>query len=83
MHSTFKIKKPEGAMCTNMTLRNLGTLQGIFGAEIDRSGGRIDVSHTDEIGRTQIVELLRRNGYDIEEEPGDDDNSPSIWGCAL
>lgn len=84
MYSTFTIKNPEGAACTNLTLRSLGTLQGIFSAEIDRSGGRIEIAHTEEISRTEIAALLLQNGYNIDEEENDEPyDAPSIWGCAL
>ena len=86
MYSTFLISKTECASCTNKTLKNLGTLQGIFGAEIDRIAGKIEVSHTDEISRQQIAEALQREGYQlIEDKPSatTDYDEPSIWGCAL
>lgn len=84
MYSTFKITEAECASCTNKTLKNLGTLQGVFGAEIDRIAGKIDVSHTDEISREQILEALKQEGYQIMEEPDAPAyDEPSIWGCAL
>lgn len=84
MYSTFKISESECASCTNKTLKNLGTLQGVFGAEIDRISGKINVSHTDEISRLQIIEALKKEGYEIiEPELEIDYDEPSIWGCAL
>jgi len=84
MYSTFHISEAECASCTNKTLKNLGTLQGVFGAEIDRIIGKIDVSHTDEISREQILEALKKEGYEIIEPDSEVDyDEPSIWGCAL
>lgn len=40
MYSTFNIETSDCTSCTNKTLKSLGTLQGVFGAEIDRAGGQ-------------------------------------------
>lgn len=86
MYSTFNVSKTECMTCTNMTLKSLGSLQGVFGAEIDQIDGKITVSHTDEIGRTEIADKLLSLGYSelkdnqVEELSMDE---PSIWGCAL
>lgn len=85
MYTTFRITQAECASCTNKTLKNLGLLQGIFGAEIDRIDGKIEVSHTDEISREQIAEALKAEGYQLIEDENDEPeyDAPSIWGCAL
>ena len=85
MYTTFRITQAECASCTNKTLKNLGQLQGIFGAEIDRIDGKIEVSHTDEISRKQIAEALKAEGYQLIENENDEPeyDAPSIWGCAL
>jgi len=49
--------------CNNQVLKTLGTLQGVFGAEMDRIEGRIVVSHTDEVAREQIAETLLSLGF--------------------
>jgi len=72
--------------CTNKTLKSLGTLQGVFGAEIDQIEGKVLVSHTDEISRKEIAEMLISMGYpeiENENEKEIDYDEPSIWGCAL
>lgn len=66
MYSEFIIKKSDGMTCTNVTLKTLGTLQGVFGAEIDRISGNVLVNHTDEINRDEIKKKLETLGY-IEE----------------
>lgn len=88
MYSTFLISKLDCMTCTNKTLKSLGTLQGVFGAEIDQIAGKVTVSHTDEISRNEIAEVLLSLGYhefenelDQTEELNYDE--PSIWGCAL
>lgn len=86
MYSTFNVSKTECMTCTNKTLKSLGSLQGVFGAEIDQIDGKITVSHTDEISRAEIADKLLSLGYpelknDQEEELNYDE--PSIWGCAL
>ena len=86
MYSTFLIAKSECMTCTNKTLKSLGTLRGVFGAEIDRIDGKVVVSHTDEISRKEIAEALLSLGYpELENEQEEELNydDPSIWGCAL
>lgn len=86
MHSTFNVSKTECMTCTNKTLKNLGSLQGVFGAEIDQIDGKITVSHTDEISRAEIADKLLSLGYhELKVDQGEELNydEPSIWGCAL
>ena len=88
MYSTFIISKSDCMACTNKTLKSLGTLQGVFGAEIEQIDGKIVVSHTDEISRKEIAEVLLSLGYPELENEQDQANEinydePSIWGCAL
>ena len=82
MYSTFIVTKSECMTCTNKTLKSLGTLQGVFGAEIDHIEGKIVVSHTEEISREEIEKMLESLGFKSE-EPKIENNEPSIWGCAL
>ena len=90
MISTFLVSETERSTCNNLVLKTLGTLQGVFGAEMDRIDGNIVVSHTDEITREKINIKLTSLGFhelkeDIKEaqsaEPQTDE--PSIWGCSL
>lgn len=86
MYSTFNVSKTECMTCTNKTLKSLGSLQGVFGAEIDQVEGKITVSHTDEIGRAEIAVKLLSLGYpELKDNPEKelDFDEPSIWGCAL
>jgi DNA-directed RNA polymerase subunit H (RpoH/RPB5) len=72
--------------CTNKTLKSLGTLQGVFGAEIDQVNAVVTVEHTDEISRMEISEILQTLGYPEikgDELPEINYDDPSIWGCAL
>jgi len=62
MYSAFLVSKTECISCNNQVLKSLGTLQGVFGAELDRIEGRIIVNHTDEVTRDKIVELLASLG---------------------
>ncbi len=66
MYSTFYISEESCLSCNNKVLKTLGSLQGVFGAEIDRIKGKIEVNHTDEVNRTQIEEILKSEGF-IEE----------------
>jgi hypothetical protein len=68
--------------CNNEVLKQLGTLQGVFGAEMDRIDGKIVVHHTDEITRTVIGQKLDELGWK-ELENSTEDDEPSVWGCAL
>lgn len=82
MYSNFEISSSECLSCTNQVLKTLGTLRGVFGAEVDRVNGQIIVSHTDEVSREQIADTLDSMGIkEIKTEITPDE--PSIWGCAL
>ena len=94
MYSTFLVSKSECMACNNEVLKTLGTLQGVFGAEMNRIEGIIEVSHTDEVTKKQIAETLVTLGFperkeEIEAGEAIAENSeiekdePSIWGCAL
>ena len=84
MYSTFIISKSDCMTCTNKTLKSLGTLQGVFGAEIDQVEGKVLVTHTDEISRKEIAEMLLSLGYpELENEQETDYDDPSVWGCVL
>ena len=88
MYSTFLIAKSECMICTNKTLKSLGSLRGVFGAEIDQIDGKVVVSHTDEVSREEIAEALLALGYpeienELEQENEINYDEPSIWGCAL
>jgi hypothetical protein len=86
MYSTFLVSKDQCLTCNNQVLKELGKLQGIFGAELERIDGRIVVSHTDEVSREEIAKVLKEIGFP---ERTDDNTTeikpdePSIWGCAL
>lgn len=86
MYSTFQVSKSQCMTCNNEVLKQLGSLRGVFGAEMDRIDGSIVVNHTDEISREEIGIKLDELGWKelpkdaTEEVPYDD---PSIWGCAL
>ena len=82
MYSTFYVSKSQCMSCNNEVLKELGTLQGVFGAEMERIDGKIVVHHTDEISRNLIAAKLDTLGWnEIQSEPGHDE--PSIWGCTL
>lgn len=90
MISTFIVSETECRTCNNQVLKSLGTLQGVFGAEMDRIDGNIVVSHTDEITREEIGKSLASLGFheideDIQEaqSTGPETDEPSIWGCSL
>lgn len=85
MYSTFYVSQSQCMTCNNEVLKTLGTLRGVFGAEMDRIDGRIVVNHTDEVSRDEIADTLDSLGWkeiQQDEAPVDYDE-PSIWGCAL
>lgn len=85
MYSTFYVSTTQCMTCNNEVLKTLGTLRGVFGAEMDRIDGRIVVNHTDEVSRDEIAATLDSLGWkEVQqgESPVDYDE-PSIWGCAL
>lgn len=63
MNSTFNVSKSQCMVCNNEVLKQLGKIQGVFGAEIDRIDGKISVNHTDEIDRKTISEKLDELGW--------------------
>jgi copper chaperone CopZ len=91
MYSNFSVQKSSCMTCNNEVLKQLGRLQGVFSAEIDRIDGSILVNHTDEITREEISAKLAELGWVEITEIEDDDESeekkhtaePSEWGCAL
>lgn len=85
MYSTFLVSKSQCMTCNNQVLKTLGTLRGVFGAEMDRIEGEITVSHTDEVTREQIAATLITLGFAEREETNNEIelDEPSIWGCAL
>ncbi|MCE5331157.1 MAG: cation transporter [Bacteroidales bacterium] len=85
MYSTFYVSKSQCMTCDNKVLKTLGSLQGVFGAEMDRIEGRIVVNHTDEVTREAIAETLDSLGWkEIPQEKTEAGyDEPSIWGCAL
>lgn len=85
MYSTFYVSKSQCMTCDNVVLKTLGTLRGVFGAEMDRIDGRIVVNHTDEVTRAELAQTLDELGWkEIVQEEGEINyDEPSIWGCAL
>ena len=85
MYSTFNVSKSQCMTCDNVVLKTLGTLRGVFGAEMDRIDGRIVVNHTDEVTRAELAQTLDELGWkEIVQEEGEMNyDEPSIWGCAL
>ena len=90
MISTFLVSKTDCMTCNNQVLKSLGTLQGVFGAEVDRIDGNIVVSHTDEITREEIGRTLASLGFheimeNFEETQytEQETDEPSIRGCSL
>jgi hypothetical protein len=70
--------------CTNKALKGLGTLRGVFGAEIDQVDGKVTVMHTDEINRKEITEKLLSLGYpEVDDEQEADFYKPSYRDCNL
>ncbi len=85
MYSTFYVSTSQCMTCNNEVLKTLGTLRGVFGAEMDRIDGRIVVNHTDEVSREEIAATLDSLGWkEIQKDEGElNYDEPSIWGCAL
>ena len=85
MYSIFYVSKSQCMTCNNEVLKTLGTLRGVFGAEMDRIDGRIVVNHTDEVSREEIAATLDSLGWkEIQKDEGElNYDEPSIWGCAL
>lgn len=63
MYSTFEVNSENCLICNNGIMKELGKLQGVFGADIDFIKNRIVVNHTDEVTREQIAERLKKLGF--------------------
>ena len=72
MYSTFQVNGEACLTCNNQVLKKIGTLQGVFGAEIDRIRSEVVVSHTDEVSREMIEKTLNELGF--FEENNNDNN---------
>lgn len=87
MYSAFLVSTTECMSCNNQVLKLLGTLQGVFGAELDRIEGRIVVNHTDEVTRDKIAEMLASLGFPERNEDTETEetetNRASIQECAI
>lgn len=86
MYSTFLVSKDQCLVCDNQVLKELGKLQGVFGAKFERIEGQIEVTHTNEVSREEIAQVLNSLGFPekIEEQAiGIKFDEPSIWGCSL
>jgi len=84
MYSEFTLLQDQCLECNNIVLKKLGTLHGVFGVELDRTDGRIIVSHTDEVTYSEIEETLSLLGFFVRKPLEEiEKDEPSIWGCAL
>ncbi len=86
MYSTFLVSKSQCMTCNNEVLKQLGSLRGVFAADMDRIGGSITVNHTDEVSREELRMKLDSLGWNEIAKPEEDEvpyDDPSIWGCAL
>ena len=63
MDNIYELTKSGCPACNNQVLKELGKLQGVFGADMDRIAGRITVSHTDEVTQEQIAGVLAKHGF--------------------
>jgi len=72
MYSTFQVNDDECLTCNYELLKRIGSLQGVFGAEIDRIRGEVLVTHTDEVSRDMIKTTLKELGF--FEENNNDNN---------
>lgn len=84
MNSKFIISTTECITCNNELLKSLGSLRGVFGAEIDRIDGTINVNHTDEVSTDEISTILAKSGITANVVIAENNyDEPSVWGCAL
>ncbi len=83
MFSNIRVSKIQCMTCNNEVLKQLGKLQGVFGAEIDRVNGFILVNHTDEISREAIkMKLAELNWHEIQDDKPET-CEPSVGGCVF
>lgn len=63
MTSTFIVKTDQCLLCNNQIHKELGSLRGVFGVEMDRIEGKITVSHTEEVSREEIKKIIESVGF--------------------
>lgn len=81
MITTITFETSECTYCNNQLLKDLGSVKGIFGAEIDRINGELIIMHTDEVSKNKIIKFLKSINITAISKPEEDE--PSEWGCAL
>lgn len=67
MYSTFDVDGSGCLACNNQILSELGRIQGVFGADVDFVNQRVIVSHTDEVTREDITQVLEKMGFNETE----------------
>lgn len=86
MYSTFYISTSQCMTCNNEVLKQLGELRGVFGANMDRIDGKIEVNHTDEITREEIRVKLDKLGWkEIQTENNilEANDIQEVWRCTI
>lgn len=63
MTSFFLVSTDKCLICNNQIHAELGKLRGVFAIEMDRIEGKITVTHTDEVSRTEIADKLNSIGF--------------------
>lgn len=63
MISVIKFSNITCVGCDNATLKELSSLRGVFGAQVNWERNSIEVKHTDEINKSEIENKLRAIGY--------------------
>lgn len=62
MYSTFDVDGSGCLACNNQVLGELGKIQGVYDADVDFVNQRVTVSHTDEVTREDILQVLGKMG---------------------
>ena len=58
MYSSFMIFQDQCQVCTDLVVKKLGTLHGVFDVEMDSIDGRVIVLHNEELTHDEIAETL-------------------------
>lgn len=68
MRTVIKVERANCCAFNNFLNRELASLSGVYGINIDNYRNEVTVDHTDEVNFTEIFEKLKENGYNPIDE---------------
>lgn len=66
MKTTIEVENLKCGGCANSIHKSLGTLNGVYGVDINMISGKVTVDHTEEVDGRQITDKLLSLGYPVK-----------------